>query len=108
FERGLIARMRLSQWDGGQILDPAYAPRLVTLTELDLSGLQLGDDGLGAIAETAQFPALRKLILSDNGITDAGATALASATGLPCLDAVYLFQNPISDGAYTALEGSPH
>jgi uncharacterized protein (TIGR02996 family) len=106
FERGLIAKMRLSEWQGGRLLDPECAPRFGTLTELDLSGLQLGDDGLVAFAETAQLPALRKLILSDNGITDAGAAALASATGLPRLDTVYLFANPISDGAPAALERS--
>jgi uncharacterized protein (TIGR02996 family) len=108
FDRGLIARMRLARWDGGKALDPACAPRFATLTELDLSGLQLGDDGLGAFAETAQFPALRKLILSDNGITDVGAASLASATGLPRLDTVYLFQNSITDGARAALERSSH
>src|SRR5262249_1548852 len=79
FERGLTGRMRLAQWDGGTVLEPACAARLATLTELDLSGLQFGDDGLGAFADTAHFPALRKLLLSENGITDVGATALASA-----------------------------
>jgi hypothetical protein len=108
FERGLISRMRLSRWNGGNLLKPAYAQRLATLTELDLSGLRLGDEGLAAFAEKANFPALRKLILSENGITDVGVTALASATGLPCLDTVYLFQNPISSSAGTVLEGSSH
>jgi uncharacterized protein (TIGR02996 family) len=107
FERGFIARMRLSQWDGGRVLDPEYATRLATLTELDLSGLQIGDDGLAALAETAQLPALRKLILSNNGITDVGAAALASATGLQRLDTLYLFANPVRDAAYAALERSP-
>jgi uncharacterized protein (TIGR02996 family) len=106
FERGLIAKMRLSKWDGGKLLDPAFAPRLVTLTELDLSGLHLGDNGLDAFAKTARLPALRKLILSDNDITAVGAIALASATGLPGLDTIYLFRNPISDGVYGILERS--
>jgi uncharacterized protein (TIGR02996 family) len=106
FERGLIARMRLSHWDQGNVLDPACAPRLATLTELDLSGLQLGDDGVFAFAKALQLPALRKLVLSDNGITDAGAHALASAAGLPCLDTIYLFQNPITAASRAALEQS--
>lgn len=106
FERGLISRMRLSEWDGGKLLQPAHAQRLATLTELDLSGLRLDDDGLTAFAKTAHFPALHKLILSDNAITDRGVIALASATELPRLDTVYLFQNSISDVARTALEGS--
>src|SRR5579871_6860578 len=42
FERGLIARMRLSRWEGGKVLDLASMPRLAPLTELDLSGLELG------------------------------------------------------------------
>jgi uncharacterized protein (TIGR02996 family) len=108
FERGLIARARLSAWEAGCPLDPQSAPQLGTLTELDLSELQLGDDGLAAFAQTAQLPALRKLILSDNGITDVGAAALASAAGLPRLDTLYLFGNPISDRAHTVLEQSPH
>jgi uncharacterized protein (TIGR02996 family) len=103
FERGLIARMRLPQWESGKMLEPAWAPRFATLTELDLSGLQLGDDDLAAFAERAQLPALRKLILSDNRITDAGAMALAKAAGLPRLDTVYLFQNPISSAARVTL-----
>jgi uncharacterized protein (TIGR02996 family) len=107
FERGLIARMRLSKWKGGRLLDPKYLPQFLTLTELDLSGLQLGDDGLAEFAEKAQLPALRKLILSDNGITDVGADDLASAAELPRLDTVYLFANLIGDGARATLERSP-
>jgi uncharacterized protein (TIGR02996 family) len=106
FERGLIGRARLGRWSKSKLLQPANVPRLATLTELDLSGLKVGDAGLVALAEKAVFPALRKLILSDNGITDIGATALASAAGLPRLDTVYLFQNQIGDGARAALERS--
>lgn len=104
FERGSIAGMRPPEWEDGKLLDPAIAPRLATLTELDLSGLRLGDAGLAAFAAAARLPALRKLILSDNGITDAGAAALASAAGLPRLATVYLFGNPIGTGARVALE----
>ena len=107
FERGFISRMRLSNWDGGCLLDPANAPRLATITELDLSGLQFGDDGLVAFAETARLPALRKLIVSENGITDVGAAALARATGLPRLDTIYLFGNTIGNRARATLERSP-
>jgi uncharacterized protein (TIGR02996 family) len=108
FERGLIAGVRLSQWDGGRLLAAAHAPWLVTLTELDLSGLGIGDADLGAFAEAARFPALRKLVLNDNKIRVAGATALAAATGLPRLDTVYLFQNRIGDRARAALEQAAH
>jgi uncharacterized protein (TIGR02996 family) len=108
FWRGLLSGARISQWDGGKMLDPACLPRLATVTELDLSGLQLGDAGLTAFARSAQLPALRKLILSENGITDAGAIALALAAGLPRLDTVYLFQNSINDRARAALNRSPH
>ena len=86
------------------MLDPASAPRLATLTELDLSGIGLNDDGLKAFAETVHLPALRRLILSDNRITDAGAAALASAAGLPRFDTIYLFQNKVGDGGRAALE----
>lgn len=107
FERGLIARMRLSEWEDGRMLHQEYAPWLAPLRELDLSGLQFGDVGLAAFAEKAQLSALRKLILSDNSITDASAAALAKAMGLPRLDMLYLFANPIGNGARVALERSP-
>jgi uncharacterized protein (TIGR02996 family) len=104
FARGLIARVRLSQWEGGRVLDPAHAPRFATLEELDLSGLQLGDDGLAAFAHHIRLPALRKLILSENGITDAGASALSRATGLPHLNVLYLFDNPIRAAGMIAVD----
>jgi uncharacterized protein (TIGR02996 family) len=108
FRAGLIASARLSQWDDGSWLDAEHASRLATVAELDLSGLHIGDDGLSAFAETAHFPALRKLILSDNEITDIGVTALANAAGLPRLDTIYFFQNPITDGARATLENAAH
>jgi uncharacterized protein (TIGR02996 family) len=108
FERGVIARARVARWDGGRLLDADHAPWLVTLTELDLSELGVGDDGLAAFAASASFPALRKLLLSGNGVTDAGAAALAAAKGLPRLETVYLFQNRIGDGARAALEQATH
>jgi uncharacterized protein (TIGR02996 family) len=108
FERGLISRMRLSQWQSGKMLESTYAPRFATLTELDLSGLQLGDAGLTAFAGRVRLPLLQKLILSENGITDTGATALGKATCLPRLNTVYLFQNPIGDSARASLERSTH
>lgn len=106
FERGLVAKMRLTRWNGGRMLKPRFAPRLAGVTELDMSGLQLGDAGLAAFAKAAELPALRKLILSDNGITDAGAAALAAAAGLPRLETVYLFGNPITTAARSALRRS--
>lgn len=93
FERGLVAGLRLPDWVGGRLLDPAVSTGLVTLTELDLSGLGLGDAGVSDLA-AARLPALRKLILSDNAITAAGVAALAAATGMPRLDTLYLFGNP--------------
>lgn len=107
FERGLIARVRISEWQDRPNLDLERTPWLASLTELDLSALQFGDAGLAAFAERAQLPALRKLILSENGITDAGAAALAKAMGLPRLETLYLFANPIGAGARAALERSP-
>jgi hypothetical protein len=106
FARGLIGSMRLSKWDDGRMLEAKHLAHLVTLTELDLSGLGIGDEGLVAFAEAARLPALRKLILSDNKITDAGAAALANAAGLPRLDTVYLFQNAITYQTSVALEDS--
>ncbi|HEX4607821.1 MAG TPA: TIGR02996 domain-containing protein [Urbifossiella sp.] len=106
FERGLLARVRLPGWDDGRVLNPEYAPRFASLTELDLSGVRPGDVGLAAFARSAEFPMLRKLILSETGITAAGATALADATGLPRLETVYLFGNTVSPAALAALTRS--
>jgi uncharacterized protein (TIGR02996 family) len=104
FERGLIAGMRLSRWEQGKLLEAA--PWLATLTELDLSQLNLGDAGLSALTAAGQFPALRKLMLNGNKITDAGVSSLAAAAGLPRLETVYLFDNPVRDGA--GLERAAH
>jgi uncharacterized protein (TIGR02996 family) len=106
FERGLISMARLSQWPGDKILEPEVAAALATVTELDLSGIKLGDNELTAFAKQMRLPALRKLFLNDNDLTDAGAKALASANGFPALDTVYLFRNPVTDAARVALEDS--
>ncbi len=96
FERGFVASVRLKEWDRGGFLDPAIAPRFATLTELDLSELQLQDSDVTAFAESARLPGLRKLVLSENLITDAGASRFAKAFGLPRLDTLYIFGNSIS------------
>jgi uncharacterized protein (TIGR02996 family) len=108
FQGGLIASARLSNWMRGRLFDVGRVSRLVTLQELDLSGLGIGDDGLSTFALCGQFPALRKLILSDNGITNDGVVALATATGLPRLETVYLSQNPVGSSARTCLEQAAH
>jgi uncharacterized protein (TIGR02996 family) len=105
FERGLVSRVRLPEWDG-RLLDAAFAPRFATLTELDLSDVNLGDNGVIAIARSSGFPLLRKLILSNTGVSDAGVTALADATGMPRLDTLYLFGNTVSEEARTLLDCS--
>jgi hypothetical protein len=98
FDRGLISQMRLSKWDGGLLLQPAYQCRFATLTELDLSRLELTDADVIAFADQAEFPALKKLILSNNRITKVGAEALANAKGLPNLETLYLFGNIAING----------
>jgi len=106
FERGLIAAVRLTRWGGGRLLASDIALRFATLTELDLSGLQLQDDDLAAFADAVQFPRLRRLLLSDNTLSDAGANRLARATGLPKLETVYLFGNSITATGRAVLTGS--
>ena len=107
FEHGVVASARFSKWDS-KFHDADRMARLVTLNELDLSDLKLGDGGLTAFAQKANFPVLRKLILSGNGITDAGVKALAKATGLPKLDTVFLFGNSLSGQADVLLEEAEH
>jgi uncharacterized protein (TIGR02996 family) len=106
FERGLVSRVRLPKWSSGKLLDPAIAPRFLTVTELDLSDLQIGDPAITTFAKSAEFPALQKLILSENKITDAGAAALAAAKGMPKLETVYLFGNATTASAGSLLETS--
>lgn len=106
FERGLIARARLAEWAGGKFLKPKIHAHFAPLKELDLSGLQLGDERVKTFAKRAELPSLHKLILSENTITTIGAKALATATGLPNLETIYLFGNSITTTGRTALEKS--
>lgn len=94
FANGVIDKMRLTDWQNGMFLQLSHQPWFATLSELELSRLKLDDAALARFAETADFPALRKLMLHGNKITLTGMSALANAKGLPALQTLYLFDNP--------------
>src|SRR5262249_8531015 len=77
------------------------------LASLDLSGNQVGDAGVRALALSANAAGLRKLRLMTCGVTDTGAVALASPhlAGLQELD---LNNSSVTDDGARALAESPH
>jgi hypothetical protein len=70
---------------GGRALPPeamrtiASSDAFSELVELDLTGADIGDAGVAALAEATHLPALRHLSLHGNGITQAGKEAIAKA-----------------------------
>ncbi|TYZ64885.1 hypothetical protein PybrP1_001108 [[Pythium] brassicae (nom. inval.)] len=88
----------------------ALATSRVQLLELDLSGNELEDDGLAAIAPLLRAQTqLTVLRLDENEITSAGAQALSTALGaesLPALEELSLCGNEITArGALAVVNG---
>ena len=83
--------------------------KLVKLKKLRLTGNQIGDAGVAALAEVAgKLPQLKYLNLSGNQIGDAGVAALAEVVGkMPQLNGLDLGANPnISQQAKDALKAA--
>jgi uncharacterized protein (TIGR02996 family) len=79
------------------------------LRELNLKGCGTGDEGLRQIAydHEADLPALTDLDLSGNGITDDGVLSLVNSALWPRLKDLVLGGNPIGDRAATILAEAP-
>lgn len=69
------------------------SPLLERLLALDLSGEQLGDDGVGVLARSARLHELRWLSLYDNNVDRLGAALLAASDRLPNLRYVAFGKN---------------
>ncbi len=74
-----------------------------SLTLLDLTGNDIGDEGVIALASSPSMANLRGLILDRNRITDRGALAIARSPHLGPLDWLRLGDADISPGALDEL-----
>ena len=79
------------------------APRLKEVSWLDLDDNQLGDEGLGELAECEYLENIQYLNLNKNGVTDAGLQKLAQSKCLPKLKRLHLKHNPIEGPGVIAL-----
>jgi len=93
----------LSEGDVGLLAEELKV--ISTLTELNLSGNGIGDQGATGLAEALKVNStVRVLILSRNGICDQGATGLAEAlTVNSTLTELHLDGNEIGDQGATGL-----
>jgi len=63
-------------------LDRRPHPQLGLVTAIAVRGLQVGDDGIVALARSPELRRLERLALVDVGLTGAGVTELATAPAL--------------------------
>jgi uncharacterized protein (TIGR02996 family) len=73
------------------------------LTDLDLSGNDVTDDGVGYLVASPLWPRLRRLVLGGNPITDVGAEHLAAAAPTGRLEYLNLRFTPIGPDAHPRL-----
>jgi hypothetical protein len=84
----------------------ARSPHLAGLRRLDLSGKQLGDEGVKAVL-AGQWR-LERLDLSSTAMTEAGAKLLAGSPAAAGLTSLELRENSLGDAGVAALAESPH
>lgn len=93
----------------GSVFAPRAPPFFSTLTDLNLSGCDLGDLGVAQLAPgVACIPSLARLGLARNKLTDAGVRALAThLTRLSELRNVTLSSNEISSRVFVQRSRDP-
>jgi uncharacterized protein (TIGR02996 family) len=91
--------------EGGLAL--AAAPALARLTGLHLDSCNLSARSVRALAESRQLAGLRQLELSDNPLGDAGVQALTAAPFLKRFTALELTSVSMGDAGAIALAGCP-
>ncbi len=95
---------------GPEIAELFHSPgfRLTNLSVLRLSGCNLGDAGVAALAAAPVLYRLRTLAIGENRIGDRGAAALAESPHLAGLTELYLWKNALTDAGVRAIADSPH
>ena len=77
--------------------------RMTEVTWLDLGDNQLGDEGVGELAQCEQLANIQYLNLSKNRLTDKGLTLLSKSRHLTKLKRLHLKDNPIEGLGILAL-----
>ncbi|HUR53172.1 MAG TPA: TIGR02996 domain-containing protein [Gemmataceae bacterium] len=72
--------------EGLERLAQGVNDNLVSLTELDLSGNEISDDGVRLLVASPLWPRLKRLVLGGNPISDVGAVTLANAAAACSLE----------------------
>lgn len=86
----------------------ARSGRYPLLSYLDLMAMNLGDQGIGHLAEATGFPALKRIDLSNNDLTDIGIRRLVQSPFVTPIREFWLRGNPgIQDAGVAALADSP-
>lgn len=85
----------------------AASPHLAGLVRLNLNSTGMSDKGAISLAR-AENLSCTMLALTGNDIGDEGVAALAGSAVLSSVERLYLARNPISDVGVMALAASPH
>jgi uncharacterized protein (TIGR02996 family) len=100
-------RLRLALPRGALFL-LSRSPHLVHLEELDLRDSGIDDEGLGAIALSANLPRLRRLNIAQNRfLTPSGLVALCTSPLAARLEELNLSRLPCADAAVRSLRSAP-
>lgn len=107
FDRLRVRRLRLL--DAGDLMPKlAQSPLLSRVSELDLCGADVGNDGLALLSRSPHLKHLDALDLGFNALDDAGIEALSRSSLLPNLTTISLNDNDrISSDGLRALADSP-
>lgn len=81
---------------------------LVNGDTLELENLQVGDEGVKALAHMEMLAQVRRLELGDNEITDAGVAALMQSPHLGNVRVLNLKSNVITGEGAQAIANAPH
>lgn len=106
-----IQRLHLSALDsmGDHLAEQLARHRSASqLCSLDLTGTQLSNTGMTALARCGGLSGLRDLHVAGNAIDDQGVQALAQSPLLRGVERLFLHGNALGDAGAAALAQSPH
>jgi uncharacterized protein (TIGR02996 family) len=101
-----LRSLHLTGWAEPSLAASLTSVSLPHLRDLDLSGLQLGDDLALRLASWPGLANLHRLNLASNGITDIGMTALARPGLLTHLRYLDLRDNPVTPAGVSVLRAA--